>query len=220
MSSLPRPVVLELCLGGNPDLVDAVHGRLLTKIAERSDFKRAKSPVEALQLLEEHRTPQAIIVTDQGLLNQPNQTLSRRVVEYVRNGGRVVLGACFSSLVRPKDLDRYFGQVWDLPWRMSSYHRTTVSLNREARQLPGGSIPSSYSQKAVSLKGVEKYAAWYLPTATSTVESMVFSPQPISNLLETPVAFIDVGEGWLGYIGDVNGEEGTDSLLLGMAGLL
>ena len=39
------------------------------------------------------------------------------------------------------------------------------------------------------------------------------------DLLETPVALDPVGSGRLGYVGDVNGEEETDLVILEILGL-
>ena len=61
------------------------------------------------------------------------------------------------------------------------------------------------------VSSVDKTAAWYLPTADSVVESAVFGP--------TPVPITKVGNGWLGYIGEVNSEKETDDVVLGMLGL-
>ncbi|KAF4311390.1 hypothetical protein GTA08_BOTSDO13129 [Botryosphaeria dothidea] len=36
---------------------------------------------------------------------------------------------------------------------------------------------------------------------------------------QTPAAWAKVGKGWIGYIGDVNGEEATDLIILAMCGL-
>jgi len=47
----------------------------------------------------------------------------------------------------------------------------------------------------------------------------LYLPTQSSNTSECPVAFAKVGDGWLGYIGDVNAEEESDNVVLGMLGL-
>lgn len=79
-------------------------------------------------------------------------------------------------------------------------------------------IHFSYSLKAVFLKSVEPSAAVYLPTDESRTESHVFPPERVDTK-QTPVAFTRYGEGWLGYVGDVNTEEGSDEVILAMCGL-
>jgi hypothetical protein len=66
-------------------------------------------------------------------------------------------------------------------------------------------LPASYSQKALFVKNIEQSAAWYTETESSN---------------EAAVAFTKVGLGSLGYVGDVNGEAGSDEVVMAMCGLL
>ena len=77
------------------------------------------------------------------------------------------------------------------------------------------SLPNSYSQKAVFLKNVASDDSMYRPSSDSVTQSRVFLPAP-ANPNETAVAFAKVGEGRLGYIGDVNNEQGSQAVLLSM----
>ncbi|EXJ65624.1 uncharacterized protein A1O5_11151 [Cladophialophora psammophila CBS 110553] len=201
------------------DLFQEIHGRLMNTIAQKAVVKQAANFQEALNLLNSDTKPEAIFVTDSGITTARNNLVSEKLVDFVRSGGRVVLGGLFSSFVRPDDLRRYFKKTWNLPWKVGSYHRTTVALNQNAKGLPSSNLPSSYSQKAVFLADVNSSAAWYLPTEDSVVESHVFAPVSVATS-ETPVVFAEVGTGWLGYIGSVNSEEETDTVVLGMLGLL
>lgn len=60
-----------------------------------------------------------------------------------------------------------------------------------------------YSQKAVYVKGVARSDVWYAGERD-----------------EVAVAFTKVGNGMLGYVGDVNGEAGSEAVVLAMLGLL
>ncbi|KAK5074433.1 hypothetical protein PMZ80_011246 [Knufia obscura] len=42
-------------------------------------------------------------------------SVSDKVIDFARNGGTVVLGGLFSSLIRPNDLRTYFSSKWALP---------------------------------------------------------------------------------------------------------
>lgn len=77
------------------------------------------------------------------------------------------------------------------------------------------SLPHSYSQKAVFLTNVASDDSVYRPSSDSVTQSLVFPPEP-SNPNEAAVAFTKVGEGWLGYIGDVNNEQGSQAVILSM----
>jgi hypothetical protein len=81
--------------------------------------------------------------------------------------------------------------------------------------LPMSSLPNRYSQKAVFLAHVASDDSVYLPSSDSVIQSRVFLPEP-SNPNEAAVAFTRVGEGWLGYIGDVNNEQGSQAVIHSM----
>ena len=61
--------------------------------------------------------------------------------------------------------------------------------------------------------------AWYVAMDRSVIESLVPLPGPGIDLLETSVAFAWWENGWVGYVGNVNGEEVTSAVVLGMLGL-
>jgi hypothetical protein len=192
---------------------------LIDALAEKASLKRAMQPRPALKFLSTN-TPHAIFITDPGLLEASNAAVLRQVVSYVRAGGTAVIGGLFSSFVRPMDMTNWFRKHWDLPWRAGDYHRTTVYLNSGAQRVPPQyGLHPEYSQKAVFLQNVTSDAAWYLPSESSTTQSLVFAPVSVDRQ-QTPVAFAAVGEGWLGYVGDVNAEKGSDVAVLAMCGLL
>jgi hypothetical protein len=142
-----------------------------------------------------------------------------KVISYVRSGGTAIFAGHFSGFIRPADLNRLFRSHWNLPWEFGDYHRTTVYLNQRVQQGSKLALPAAYSQKAVFLKNVAPDAALYLPSTDSVTESHVFPSEPVKNREQTPVAFTAVGEGWLGYVGDVNAETASDDVILAMCGL-
>ncbi|KAI1174412.1 hypothetical protein F4777DRAFT_589198 [Nemania sp. FL0916] len=125
------------------------------------------------------------------------------VITCLRGGSTVILAASFSSFLNEGQFNRCFAKV-GLPWKRGGYYRTEVSLrpgvvnNRLRQQL----LPS-YSQKALYVKGVAEPDVWYAGEQD-----------------EVAVAFTKVGNGMLGYLGDVNPEAGSDAAILAMLGLL
>ena len=69
--------------------------------------------------------------------------------------------------------------------------------------------------KAVHLEGVKAEDVGYKPTDGSRVESHVFQPFPV-DLSNAPVAYTRIGDGFLGYIGDVNAEKESTGVILAM----
>ena len=55
----------------------------------------------------------------------------------------------------------------------------------------------------------------YRPCLDSVTQSRVFPPEPVDPS-ETAVALTKIGEGWLGYVGDVNNEQGSQDVILAM----
>ena len=81
-------------------------------------------------------------------------------------------------------------------------------------------LPQRYSQKAVFVNNVAPEDMWYKTDDDSEVQSMVFPPTSAKVARETAVALAKVGEGKLGYVGDVNAEDGSNAVVLAMCGLL
>ncbi|KAI4216994.1 MAG: hypothetical protein LQ349_009084 [Xanthoria aureola] len=91
--------------------------------------------------------------------------------------------------------------------QLSSYaHAGAIELERE------------YSMKAVHLKNTPADSRVYVPLEQSRTESRVFPPTAVDQE-QTPAAFSQYGSGWIGYIGDVNNEEGSRSLLMALLDL-
>lgn len=98
--------------------------------------------------------------------------------------------------------------------------RTTLVLNKRAvGYTVATKLLPQYSQKAVFLKNVTSEQAWYVTDEDSVVESAVFHPDSANKTGESPVVLGRVGEGKLGYVGDVNAEKGSDAAILAMCGL-
>lgn len=60
---------------------------------------------------------------------------------------------------------------------------------------------------------------WYVTDESSVIQSSVFGPPSANIMGETPIASARVGNGKLGYIGDVNAEEDLNAVILAMCGL-
>ncbi|KAL2132138.1 hypothetical protein VTI74DRAFT_4144 [Chaetomium olivicolor] len=197
-----NPHILALCLESE-GLFDDVWGNLVSQITSRAKMERATTPSAALSVLNQEHPPTVILVADGAIARQ--RQVWKCVIDRLRGGATVVLAGCFSSMVTMGQFDRFFARL-GLPWRRGSYHRETVKLRRHvvgARL--ANRLPAAYSQKALFVKNVDRSAVWYTEEETSN---------------EAAVVFAEVGSGRLGYVGDVNGEEGSDAVVLAMCGLL
>ncbi|KAI1927667.1 hypothetical protein LOZ07_001264 [Ophidiomyces ophidiicola] len=218
-STEDRPCIMLLSIETEA-FFDEQYNRLLNALSDRARVVRARTTQSALNFLE-NNIPSAIFVTDAGLIRRKTTGILPKLTEYVSNGGRIIFGGHFSSFAPPLKIHPLFRKNFGLPWESASYHRTDFHLNPVAAENLGSSqqLASCYSQKALHLKNVGHAAAIYLPGRESRIQSLVFSPERITNLEETPTAWAKVGQGWVGYIGDVNAEEDTDTVVLSMCGV-
>ena len=138
----------------------------------------------------------------------------------------------FSSFVKPTSFDSYFANEWKLPWRFGDYRRTTFAVNPRFDGNRGdGNVTStlfdpiaagldrSYSQKAVHVKGAPKNLMLYITTPESKLESLVWAAEDVSDVSQSPTVFQPYGKGHVGFLGDVNGEDGTTKAILALCGL-
>ncbi|KAJ3577267.1 hypothetical protein NPX13_g3301 [Xylaria arbuscula] len=200
ISASSEPRVLCLCLDYESMFNDLYAG-LISKITAKATMDRATTQNTALEMLSQNPPPSAIFITDGGVVRL--MKVWERVIDCVRRGSTVVLAAGFSSFVNEGQFNRCFGKA-GLPWKRGGYYRTDVNLrpwnvnNRLKSQL----LPD-YSQKALYIKGAARSDVWYAGESD-----------------EVAVAFAKVGNGMLGYVGDVNGEDGSELVVLAMLGLL
>jgi hypothetical protein len=209
-----KPHILLLSLDINSSF-DQLYQLTLGKLNTVAILDRVTKPESALQGLAD-QPPQTVLVTDGGITK--HHAVYAKLLDYVHGGGRLVLMGDFSSTIRPHDLNKLF-QGAGLPWTYAKYQRTTVYRNDTEETLSHTCLPPSYSQKAVFLADVSGKDAWYLPNDSSQTESLVFHSEPVTDQEQTPIALTNIGKGKLGYVGDVNGEEGSDAVVIDMCGL-
>ncbi|KAL8742011.1 MAG: hypothetical protein Q9190_005445 [Brigantiaea leucoxantha] len=207
MTTQPRPEKLTVFILNlekeqiYEGLLDSIYSDLIASLDAQYHIQRARSLSGAQRYLNEHQ-PIAILLPD------PAVTLDQN---------SAVLGQ-LRNFITPPAMNEFWERSWGLDWKFGHYHRTDVYLNRSVPQLPMSSLPNKYSQKAVFLAHVAGDDSVYHPSSDSVTQSLVFHSVP-SNPDETAVAFTKVGKGWLGYIGDVNNEQGSQAVVHSMLGL-
>lgn len=213
-SSQTLPKVLVIALDGLTQDVS----REFAFLKNKADVTFVSIEAEASHYLQsQHFT--AVLAVDPTIV-QESPNLRRQITTFARTGGKVILCHFFSSLIGPTEFDEYMQTEWNLPWRFGNYARTNFHLNRQGVNLcrkPG--LPARYSMKAVRLKSVEPSSKIYYPPDTACIQPHVLSGdkyRPISESTEAGIAFTRIGDGWLGYIGDVNDEEATLTVVLAM----
>ncbi|KAK2596487.1 hypothetical protein N8I77_013375 [Diaporthe amygdali] len=210
----PRVVLISL---SHSDLFEEIDMALLHRLSEKATVQSTKKPDVALDRLREEPPPAAVLITDAACTRKYAHVWDA-VIAYVRQGGIAIAVGQFSSFVKPNDIGPFFAKA-GLEWASGAYHRTTVTLKPQAADIAASGLRAHYSQKAVFLTGVHPDAVVYGPDENSVTESQVFPTQTIEDTTQAAIAFAGVGNGKIGYVGDVNHEEGTNDAILAMCRL-
>lgn len=190
-----KPRILALCLDTGTMLEEAYPSHH-SVLKSKGSFEKATTEADALKLLKQEPAPSVILVFDGAVARLTK--VWERIIDRLRGGATVIMAGGFSSFVNVGQFNRLFMKV-GLPWKQGSYHRSTVSLRRQA--VPShlvGQLPATDNQKALFVQGVERSAIWYAESDAHT---------------EGAVAVAKVGKGRLAYLGDVNGEEASVAVI-------
>lgn len=215
-----KPKVLLVSLDLQP-FFDEQYAQLINDLSTKADIQRVKGSGSALSRISGESPPAAILITDAALSNEKSKApVWDAVLNYVRQGGTAVVMGHFSSFAQPLKIGPFF-QKAGLPWESGDYHRTDTALNPSV--VPEGMaerLPREYSQKALAVKNVAPGDVWYAAKPDSVIQSAVFSPDNAHRPGQAAVAMAKVGEGKLGYLGDVNAESESQTVVLAMCGLM
>ncbi|KAI4178554.1 MAG: hypothetical protein LQ346_007409, partial [Caloplaca aetnensis] len=211
--------VLYLRLGDDAQIsiFDDLCQGVVAQVASVVSTREAKSAVAAQSLLAT-QSFKAVLIVDAGIAWPKNKPLQKQLASYGQQGGTILFCCLFSGFVRPPDMDSLWS-VFGLLWKYGAYHRTTFYLSQRMKNVLGQDRASrllrEYSMKTNHLKNVPDESRVYVPLEQSQTQSAVFPPSSVDER-QTPAALHKYGEGWLGFIGDVNNEQGTQLLLMAM----
>ncbi|KAF2156452.1 hypothetical protein K461DRAFT_265835 [Myriangium duriaei CBS 260.36] len=205
---MDKPTVLIFDIDQERTSMQDLTRLLRDTCAQRATVWQAASSKAAITMIDSYPDARAIILLDSGIKHRAPY-LHKRLRQYAEVGGVVVHSGLFSSFIAVDEMNRYWDQVWDLPWIAGSYFSHELYLNRLVPGLGTPGLKASYSQKALHLRRVEKSSAVYIPDPTSEE----------ADHRQIASVFHPYGNGFVGYTGDVNNEEGTTMLVLAMCGL-
>jgi hypothetical protein len=212
------PEILLLSLAMQPFL-DDTYMSLFNSLGDVAQLKRAKAPDSAMRYLEANN-PKAIIATDEGLTEAKNRAVLEKVKSYIRNGGIVIFGLHFPNFTNLDNFDNLFAG-FGLAWKHGDYHRTTFQFNPSC-SLPAGAVkdsfPPAYSMKVLHIMDARQEEKIFVPVPEGKTQSLVFPPTFVDQA-QAAVVGTKIGDGYLFYTGDVNGEEGSDKVILALLGL-
>ena len=219
MASAHRPEIVLLSLA-HQSFFDEMYSSLIDTFHRSVDLKRAKTASGAIRYLATNR-PKVIIITDEGLTKAKNSEVLDQVIAYLRNGGLVIVGFHFTCFTPMDVFDEFFSEGFGLPWKHGDYHRTTFQFNSLCSlptDVASNSFPEPYSMKVLHVKDAEPHEKIFVPTTNARTQSHVFPPEYVDQT-QAAVVGTRVGDGYMAYVGDVNGETGSDDVILRLCGL-
>lgn len=193
-------------------ITDGIYGDLWSKIDARFTTSKIKTRAQAKDFLSSDSAlpRRAIIVADGAVAdNKQWKEVLEDLVQFTKRGGLVIFGCNFSSFVRPNSFNSMFQKTFELSWTTGDYCRRTYQISQDAKLLLESEwncslrLSKEYSMKAVSIRNVPKSQHLYTSQENSS---------------ESPIIFTKYGGGFIGYIGDVNNEEGSEAVLLAFLG--
>ncbi|KAL4966777.1 uncharacterized protein BDV14DRAFT_34860 [Aspergillus stella-maris] len=219
MTSTDKPNILLLSLSYR-DFLDETYAPLFNRLLQVANIKRAKTVSAALRVLAEN-TFKAIIITDEGLASskQANREVLAKVKTYVQDGGLAIAGLHFPNFTRMDAFTKFF-DYFGLPWTNGDYHRTSFQLNPSG-VFPGSTrydvLPGHYSMKVLHVKNARPDEKLFIPQDGAKTQSRVFSAEYVDES-QAAVVGAKLGRGFLVYCGDVNGEDGSNRLMVALCG--
>jgi hypothetical protein len=213
-----KPTILLISLG-KPHIFDDEYHDLLSALrahTSSSEVTESKDVSSALSTLK----PAGVLITNPNFARVQHSVLHDEIVSYAMSGGTVVYCGLFPGIIGPALLEKHFQTVWGLPWKVGTFNRTRFFL---APQRPGllkhkADMPDELECKAVRIKGADPKDFVYSTTPDSRVEELG-KAESAHKPDEAAVVFTIVGDGHLGYIGDVGAENETTDIVLAMIGL-
>jgi hypothetical protein len=176
---------------------------------------------EAHDALEVLRTshPRAVIITDEEIAKDANCALLEQVAKYAKDGGLVIIAGCWFannvSFDYSRDPKTFFG-AFDLPWEAGFCHTYSLWKLNENCSVPDDTelsgMPDHFGMTVMTLKNVDTNDRIYVPHEQARLEF----PADDS---EAAVAGAQVRNGYLVYIGDLNWEFSSESIMMGFLGV-
>lgn len=159
---------------------DEMYEQVMVSLRSKATVVEATEITSAMHRLSKaNEDYAAVIVTDPAVMVNNFIAAQKKIVNYVQNGGTVVMGFFFSNFARLDKLGLFFQKRWNLGWKAGAYTRSMFSLNPQvnrhftARQLP--SLPNEYSMKALHLRDTKLEDRVYVGDSGETDSPAVFS---------------------------------------------
>ena len=191
---------------------DGVYADALAKLRSKAIVNKVTHIVSAMKHLSMGGYA-VVVVTDTGVMEKDLVAVKQKLVDFAKAGGTVIFGFFFARYAGRDLMAMFFEDKWDLKWKFEKGHdHETFTLNPRARanflfsNRQDEGLLDEYSVEALLLSGAEP-------------ENLIYVANPQDPNFRSPAVFAKYGKGFLGWIGDVNTEVNTVTLLLTMCGI-
>eukprot|EP00775_Hariotina_reticulata_P002275 gene2275-2587_t len=186
-------------------MIQGIHGHLLKTLQTHFNPDIITTKADAARVLADAAVK--VVIANDALAAPLLQPLLSR-------GGTAIFAGLFSSFTNMPDFCACFSSL-GLPWKNGDYCRSDYWPTPTALTRFQG-LPPAYNAKALSAMNVALGDRIYTPNDESKVQSFVFEATPL-DVDQASVAFGKAKGGYVGYVGDVNGEEATSFIILALA---
>ncbi|CAG8954256.1 hypothetical protein HYFRA_00005876 [Hymenoscyphus fraxineus] len=182
------------------------YSSLVDRLSQVANLKRAKTRDAAFRYLGANH-PKAILVTDEGLMEEENEAVLGRLKSHLRNGGRVIIGFHFTIFANWDDFNKLLGDDLGLRWKSGNYYSADLLFNPFCTlpvDVSRESFPSKgYRSKVLHIEGAHEH------------EKILHSPD---DKTQAGVVGVGYGGGFLFYNGDANSGKEFDSVIMALCG--
>ncbi|KAH8885502.1 hypothetical protein GQ53DRAFT_355812 [Thozetella sp. PMI_491] len=208
MAAAMKPLVLWISLFEYPEFWRKF-GDLFANLAPLADLEEAKTYDAAIDKLN-WSFADVIIITDDTIARADHLPIWKLVLENVYRGAKAFLMGCFGAYV-PRSAVRPFFDEASIPWEMGPRKIGRFAINFHALgydEAVDYRLPFEYRQDTVILSNVGLSQAWYVDLIPHPTEE---------GTIEAPVAVARRGQrGYVAFVGDIEGEPETLSLIVAM----
>jgi hypothetical protein len=191
--------------------------RLLEQHARVEYITMPRSAKSVLQRTD-HNKPDTVIVADAAFASKTGRPLVPDALEYVQSGGSLLFMGLCPNQTQLDQVEKLFAG-FNLAWGRGEYEGASFKLNDTMQHIDIAGLKEHIDQKALHLTGVDIKDAVYKPITGQRYLGSQFTGSAVSQD-NTPQAIIKIGAGRLGWMGDVNMENGNVKVILRMCGIV
>ncbi|EGG11867.1 uncharacterized protein MELLADRAFT_115020 [Melampsora larici-populina 98AG31] len=167
------------------------------------EVQEAKTIDESLASLDAHPKPKVVLLVHGEICDKEHSMVIKKVSTFAKQGGTVIMCFNFASFLPFPTTKWIFQKHLGLTWELGAYTRQDFKINKIFKNVFKIPLDTNYNVKALNITKVSEHCQIYTVTGAVKHESSVIFER-----------YTDTG--FIGYIGDVNNQTGSQTVLLAM----